>query len=111
MAPPGILVLGEFRQEDHEFWASLGPTNFVAGKKDKKEEERNEKEEEGRKGSVDETSSRLSWSFGHLGKGLICCKFEMKTQVPKSRTIKRRPTEANLKWTTSFSQLGQVTSQ
>lgn len=48
MAPPGILVLGEFRQEDHEFWASLGPTNFVAGKKDKKEEEMKRRRRGGR---------------------------------------------------------------
>lgn len=50
MAPPVILVLGNFRQEDHELWASLG---YTAGKKEN-EEERNEKEEE-RKWSVDET--------------------------------------------------------
>lgn len=100
MAPSVILVLGKFRQEDHEFWASLG---YTAGKKEK-EEESNEKKEEGRKWSVDETSFLLSWSFGHLGKGLISCKFEVKTGVPKSGTIKkRRPAKENLKRTTSFS--------
>lgn len=69
MAPSVLLVLGKFRQEDHEFGASLG---YTAGKKEKKES--NEKKEGGRKWSVDETSFLLSCSFRHLGNGLISCK-------------------------------------
>lgn len=45
VAPSVILVLGKFRQEDHEFWASLG---YTAGKKAK--EESNGKKEEGGSG-------------------------------------------------------------